>query len=267
MTTLTALLAAASFSVQVHGKGPALILIPGLASSGEVWDGAVARYEDRYQVHVLTLAGFAGQLPIDPPLLARVRDDLGRYIREQKLDRPVIAGHSLGAFVALWLAAKEPDLVGKVVAVDGVPFLPALFNPGATEEQSRPGARMMRKQLEGLTPEQFAAQNRRAVSGMVKSPADVDRVASWGARSDQRAVAAAMEELMCTDLRPLVSRIKEPVLLVAAGVPAEMLARYQAQVASVPRHRVVSAQGARHFIMLDDPGYLFARIDEFLGEK
>ena len=36
-----------SFSVTVAGKGSAMLLIPGLLSSGEVWDSTVARYQDR----------------------------------------------------------------------------------------------------------------------------------------------------------------------------------------------------------------------------
>lgn len=48
------------FDVAVKGKGPAMILIPGLASSGEVWDTTVEHFKDRYECHVLTLGGFAG---------------------------------------------------------------------------------------------------------------------------------------------------------------------------------------------------------------
>jgi N-formylmaleamate deformylase len=269
---LAALLAGASFTVQVHGKGPAMILIPGLSSSGEVWDGAVLRYQDRYQLHVLTLAGFAGQPAVDPPLLARAREELARYIRDHNLEKPVLVGHSLGAFLAISLAEKEPDLVGKIVAVDGVPFLPALFDPAATAESARPMATTMRKNLEALSPEQFAAQTRMSVAGMVTAPQDVDRVARWGAHSSPAAVAAAMEELMSTDLRPSLSRLRAPVLVIVAGAGSplagqDLLARYQSQFAAAPHKRLVMASKARHFVMLDDADYLFARMDEFLGVK
>jgi pimeloyl-ACP methyl ester carboxylesterase len=272
MNLLAALLAVTSFTVQVHGKGPAMILIPGLASAGEVWDGAVARYQDRYQLHVLTLAGFVGQPPVEPPLLSRARDELAGYIREHKLEEPVVVGHSLGAFLALSLAEKEPELVGKIVAVDGLPFLPALFDPAATAESARPMAVTMRKTLEALSPEQFAARTRMSVAGMVTAPQDIDRVAGWGARSNPTAVAAAMEELMSTDLRPSLRRLRAPLLLIAAGAGSplaekDLLARYQSQVAAAPQKRVLVASKARHFVMLDDPGFLFARMDEFLGGK
>src|SRR5436190_6728080 len=96
-----------SFAVEVTGKGRPMILIPGLASSGKTWDTTVAHYKDKYECHVLTLAGFAGQPPIHlDSFLQTVRDDIISYIRDDKLQKPIIAGHSLGGFVALWIAEQ-----------------------------------------------------------------------------------------------------------------------------------------------------------------
>ena len=83
-----------SFAVEVTGAGQPVILIPGMASSGTVWDGTVAHLKDHYQCHVLTLAGFAGQPRIEAPFLETVRNDLAAYIRANKLDQPVIVGRA-----------------------------------------------------------------------------------------------------------------------------------------------------------------------------
>ena len=37
-------------------------------------------------------------------------------------------------------------------------------------------------------------------------------------------------------------------------------------MAKVPEHQVVMAEHARHFIMLDDPAFLFATMDRFLAQ-
>src|SRR5208283_587695 len=108
-------------SVVVSGAGAPMILIPGLASGGNVWDGAVEHFKGRYQCHVLTLAGFAGQPPIVGPFLEKVRDSIIKYIRDQKLDHPIIIGHSLGGMMAFWVAEKAPAEVGPVISVDGLP--------------------------------------------------------------------------------------------------------------------------------------------------
>jgi len=108
--------------VEVTGAGRPMILIPGLGCGGNVWDGTVAHFKDAYECHVVTLAGFAGQPAIGEPFLQQVRDGLSDYIRAKKLERPIIVGHSLGAFLAFWLAADRPDQTGPIIAVDGVPY-------------------------------------------------------------------------------------------------------------------------------------------------
>ena len=261
-----------AFSVTVVGEGPPMILIPGLVSSGEVWDSAIARYRQTRRLHVLTLAGFAGRPPIEPPFLATVRDEIVRYIRDQGLDRPVLVGHSLGGFLAFWVAATAPEAAGAVIAVDGVPFLPALLDPAATAETAATGAEQLRRLYATMTPEQHALQSRIALAAMITDPENVELAVGWALTSDPAAAGAAIAELMTTDLRPLLPAITAPVLLVAAAQSAgddaareRLRERYEGQVAGVPAHRVVLAPKARHFVMLDDPGFLYAEIDRFLA--
>ena len=66
-----------------------------------VQDGtAQGRYD------VVTVAGFVGVPRVPAPMLEKVRDGLAAYIRKNKLDHPVIVGHSLGGFLAGMLLVK-----------------------------------------------------------------------------------------------------------------------------------------------------------------
>jgi len=262
-----------SFSVTVTGKGPAMLLIPGLLSSGEVWDSTVARYQDRYTLHVLTLAGFGGPAPIGEPFLSRVRDEVITYLREQKLQNTVIVGHSLGGFLGFWIAATAPDLVGGLVAVDGVPFLPGLGNPAATADSTRAQGGQIKAIYTSLSNAQLVAQTRMALATMITAPAHVEQAAAWAGRSDAATAGIAVAELMSIDLRETVAAITAPTLLIGAtgAAPAAMrpgmAGSYQAQVARVKGVRVIMADNARHFIMLDDPAFLFSALDEFLATR
>ncbi|HWN40738.1 MAG TPA: alpha/beta hydrolase [Thermoanaerobaculia bacterium] len=262
-----------SFTVTRIGHGRPMILIPGLLSSGDVWSGTVAHFKDRYECHVLTLAGFAGQPAVPLPFLQTVRDDVLRYIEEKKLDHPVIVGHSLGGFLAFWIAATAPDAVGPLVAVDGLPFLPALMDPSTTAQSSAPKADPIRKLYGSFTREQLAAQSRMAFAGMIKDPGQVETATGWSATSDPATAGAAIYEMMTTDLRQQIAAIKSPVLLLAAADFApdaasrkQLASSYEAQVAKVPQARVVLAERARHFIMLDEPAFLLSTMDAFLKE-
>lgn len=260
------------FAVTVTGSGRPMILIPGLSCGGNVWDGTVAHFKDRYECHVVTLAGFAGQPAAGrEPMLEAVRDALGQYIRDKALKRPVIVGHSLGAFMAFWLGATFQDEVGPIVAVDGVPFFPALLNPTATPESMREMAKGMRSLYKTQTAGQFEFGLRMTLRGMVTGDADFDRMAESSAKSDTQAVGQALHELMSVDLRPQVSAIRVPVLLVAATAMAttpeqkkQMEENYRTQVAKIPNHRVIFAPKARHFIQLDEPEFLWGEMERFL---
>jgi N-formylmaleamate deformylase len=269
-----------AFQVTKAGAGRAMILIPGLMSSGAVWEGAVERFKARYECHVLTLAGFAGQPPLGAPLgpppdgtgfLDTVRRELVRYIQTNRLERPILVGHSLGAFLAFSVASAHPDLVGPVIAVDGVPFLSALMNPAADVDSVRAPAEQMRELYASLTPAQLTAQSKLSLASMMKNPADVERAVVWASASDPKTIGVAMYELMTTDLRNEVGAITSPVLLIGAAAfapDAETRARvrsaYERQVAKVPNHRVVMADEARHFIMFDTPDFLWTSIEAFL---
>lgn len=280
VTTLLVLLAAgaahaqAPFSVERAGAGRAMILIPGLLSGGDVWAGTVAEFSGEYDMHVLTLPGFAGVEAVrDTPYLAAMRDAVIRYIREHELERPVLVGHSLGAFLAFWIAATAPEVVGPVVAVDGVPFLSALMDTSMTPARAASQAAMVRASMAGLTPEALGAQTRSALAAQTRDGAGAAAGERWGRASDAATAATAVAEMMTTDLRAEVSRITTPVLLLMAadGMPEPMRdmlhASYSAQVARVRDARVVVAADARHFIMLDDPGFLHREMRSFLADR
>ena len=263
-----------SISVQVTGAGRPLILIPGFLSSGDVWQGVVDHFKDHYQCHVVSIAGFAGAPAADDTTLKKIRDEVIAYASARQLHKPVLVGHSMGGVLALWIAETAPDLPSAVMSIDGVPFLPALMNPGATAETARAQAAQMRALYASLTKDQLAAQTRVALQGMISNPADIERATTWAANSDPKTAATLLEDLMTTDLRGDLSRIPAPVLLVpAVGAMAASpdmmkaaLAAYERQIEPVRVHDVVPAR-TLHFVMLDDPAFLLKTMDDFLARR
>jgi pimeloyl-ACP methyl ester carboxylesterase len=263
--------AATAFKAQVTGSGPAVILIPGLASAAEVWQGTVEHLCGPRQCHALTLAGFAGQPAIDGPLLPQVEQQLSDYIARNKLDKPVIIGHSLGGFLALKFAADHPDQVARVVVVDSLPALGAMQAPQATPEQLKQMAAGVRARMLSADDATYAASQRHTVSTMVTRPEDAERIMQTGRGSDRKTVAGAMAELLEADLREDVAKIKAPTLVLGAWAAykdyaprAAIEAVYTSQYGKLPGVRIEMADTARHFIMYDDPAWMYDRIDAFL---
>ncbi len=258
-----------AIQVEVRGQGPPVILVPGLGCTPLVYQDLAATLCRDHECHLVTLAGFGGLPAIGAPFLPRVRDAIVAHIRARKLARPALVGHSLGAFVALWVAATEPGCVGPVVAIDGAPFWPALMDPAATAAKMRERAAPLRSMLMLQPKAAFAAHTRAALETMMRRPEDVARMAKDAERASQAAVAEAVYEMTVTDLRPLLPRIESRGRFLAAapgsGDPAPVRPPYEAQAVGIRRHEVVLAERANHFVMLDDPAFTRAQIERHLA--
>jgi pimeloyl-ACP methyl ester carboxylesterase len=264
-----AITAQTAFQVKITGHGPAMILIPGLASSGETWDSTIARYHDRYECHVLTLAGFAGVPRVPGPMLDKVRDELAAYIRDKQLVKPVIVGHSLGGFLALDLASKYPDLPGKLIIVDALPSLMATYQPDITPAQAKIQAAAARQYMSSQP--QSEKSTREQVRRMVTRDADFDRIITWSRASDPSAITDALIEMLGGDLREDIAAIRVPTLVLSTWIGYKDYTDREKTEATVRREYtklknvdIRMSDTSRHFIMYDEPQWFFTQIDGFL---
>src|SRR5688572_29627278 len=199
-------------SVAARGSGPDIILIPGLASSRDVWEDVAARLAGKYRLHLVQVRGF-GALPprgnASGPVAAPVAEELARYIRETKLQRPAVIGHSMGGFIGMMLAARHPDLAGRLLVEDMTPFMGLMFGPTAESVRS----------IADATRDTLLAQHGRGQPSMLEqmypTMTRVERKRSTllkGLQESHRpTVVNAFHELLVTDLRPELVKIAAPV--------------------------------------------------------
>ena len=259
-------------SVEVVGQGPDLILIPGLASSREVWRATADRLKTTHRVHLVQLAGFAGEpwTHGDGAFLQPAVDELARYVAERTDGRPAVIGHSMGALTGLLLAQQHPERVGRLMSVDSLPFFGALMGPTATVETVRPSAERMTAMLATASEADFLAGQRQTANGMSKSAAERERIVEWSLATDRQALAAAMRDVMLTDARPGLAAMTTPVTALYAadaegGAPAAMAdAMWGSQYAGLPGVTLIRIDGSRHFIMADQPERFAEAVDAFL---
>ena len=262
--------------VAVEGQGPDVIFIPGLSSSPAVWQGAVDHLNGAYRVHRIHVQGFAGA-PAEGnatgPVAAPVAEEIARYIREQGLTKPAVVGHSMGGTMGMMLAARHPDLVGKLMVVDMIPFMGAMFGPpGTTAESVVPVADQVFTAQSTSPREQYLTQARAAVTGMIRTEAARPGPLNDVETSDQQVSAAAFRELIVTDLRPELGKITAPteVLYVKFNDPrmtdAITDAIYQMSFATLPGAKLKRIDDSAHFIMLDQPQAFYGDLDAFLAK-
>lgn len=264
--------------VRVIGDADAknVILIPGLSSPGDVWNSTVEAMGDEYRFHVVSLPGFAGKQPVETnqPFIEFMAKGIVGYIHANNLKRPVLAGHSLGGFLSLYIGIHYPEVPGKIVSVDGVPFLPAMVNPYMTEESAKTMADNMKSQLLNTTVEQRLVQQKQVIETMVTDPEKQKLAVDWSMKSDIETVAASVHYLYSTDLRDDLSSIEVPVLVFGAwkayenyGVTKEMSRQmYSSQFSEAGRVTIKISDTGRHFLMWDDPELIIAEMTKFMSE-
>ena len=260
-------------SVVTRGSGPDVILISGLTGHyEEAWGEVAGTLDARYRIHLVQVNGFAGVAPganSEGPVSVPVAEEIARYVREAALARPAVIGHSMGGTIGMMLAARHPDVVGRLMVVDMMPSMAPFFGPaGETPEGLRGIADQARAQiLEAPPGTGFIAQ---LFKGMTLD-AQKDSVLMRLAReSDRGTVANAFHELVVTDLRPELSQITAPVTVLYVQPPnvplppEEFDASVAGLFANASNARLVRIDHSRHFIQFDQPERFTAEVDTFM---
>ncbi len=260
------------FSDEIVGQGPDLVLIPGLASSRDTWKAVADRLKNHYRLHLIQVAGFAGEPArgnAGGAVVVPTADAIDAYLVEQHLVPASVIGHSLGGTMTLYVAEHHPEHLKKAMLVDALPFFATLMaGPGATVESVKPMADAVRKATGPMTPEQSDMM----MKSMATAPADLATIKGWSAASDKSVVANATADDMTLDLRPGLGKITTAMTLLhpdygAMGSPPGASDQmYKSAYAAAPTVKVVEIAPSLHFIMFDQPAKFDAALDAFLAQ-
>ena len=244
-------------SVVVEGQGPDVILIPGLTASRDMWRSTIAAVPG-YRYHLVQVNGFAGHKAggnADGPVVEPVANEIARYIASKGLRNPAIIGHSMGGTLAMMVAARQPQSVGKVMVVDMLPRPTGLFGGG----------------LAVFSPlaEQLAAsaEGRRLLGSLVGRFGADDPART----SDPDVVARATKDLGRIDLAPELPRIAAPmtVLFATPGTQTrehEMAVHdYRTAYAGARTAKLRPIPQSGHMIMYDQPARFREEMKRFLA--
>lgn len=262
--------------VTVRGSGPDVVLVPGLSSSPEVWESTM-RALPGYRYHLVHVSGFAGRpagANANGPVVAPVAEEIARYIRERRLRRPAIVGHSLGGTLSMMVAARHPQLVSKLMVVDMLPFIGAMFGPpGTTAESVRPMAEQIRTGMANTTDAQRQASATQYIDPMIRTESLRPLATRHMLASDAKASAQAFYDIITTDLTPELRNIRVPMTVLwvkpsnAPLTEAQIAGFYRMAYAGVPHARVMNVPDSWHFIMWDNPTFFQRELRTFLSAR
>lgn len=117
---------------EIHGEGQPLILIAGLGTSLNVWRLMLPFLTPHFQVITFDNRGTgASSMPDLPYSVELFADDTLRLSAALNLNQPHVAGHSMGASIALQMGLTAPEKLGKVVLMSALYPGPTYTPPSA----------------------------------------------------------------------------------------------------------------------------------------
>jgi pimeloyl-ACP methyl ester carboxylesterase len=272
MLTATAEPFSDRITVTVRGKGPNVLLIPGLTCSSAVWNATAKQLESRYRLHLVQVAGFAGapaRANAKEPILQPIVAALDAYLKTNNVTKPAVIGHSMGGLLGMMLALQHPEDCGKLMIVDSLPFFSVVM--GAKDASgAQPQATAIRDMILAESQADYARTQQQFLRSLVKSPEGLKAATQWATASDKAVVARATYELMTTDLRPKLRDLKTPVTMLypwdpASGFPQAATDRlYQSNFSALPNKTLARITNSFHFIMFDQPEAFAAHVRTFL---
>lgn len=252
--------------VEQRGQGPDLVLLHGWGLNLRVWDTLTEELASSFRVIAVDLPGH-GRSDWNPN--ARTPAEQAWWLHGTLAplsDRYSLLGWSLGGQIALDLAAAMPTKVARLVLVATTPR----FVAGPDWPHGMAPAALAR------LAEQLKTDYQRAVSeflelqvrGSARSKSVLAELrASLLAHGEARpeALAAGLETLRSSDLRPTLGLVRTPTLVVAGQYDrVTPPAAARALAAMLPDARCVEFPRAAHAPFLSHPSEFAARVREFL---
>lgn len=252
------------FEVLKTGSGKqAIVFIPGFASSGEVWNETRTAFEKDFTCYTLTMAGFAGVKPQPNPSFENWKAGIVNYIKDNKIEKPILVGHSMGGGLALAIAADYPELIAKIVVVDALPCLAALSDPSFKSKENNDCSSMV-TQMSAMNETQFYDMQKQTMPRLLQDASKLEMVVDWSVKSDRKTFAQMYCDFFNTDLRERIAAIKCPALILLESYFINLKPAVEGQYKNLKTANFQYANKGLHFIMYDDKDWYLAQLNTFI---
>ncbi len=242
------------------GRGPAIILVPGITSPAPTWGFVAERFGRNFDIHVLDVRG-RGLSEGSPTLdygLDAMAADIPAFAQAIGLTDYMLIGHSMGARNILRAVSRHGARPSRMVMVD-----PPVSGPGRRPYPS------------GLS--WYVDSIRLAVKGMDREgmrpfcPSWTDEQlqlrAEWLHTCDERAIVEAYDSFQTEDIHSDFPLIPCPAMLMVAGRAEVIPPADRAEIRTInPMIDIRVVETAGHMIPWDDEEGFYHAFGDFLGK-
>jgi pimeloyl-ACP methyl ester carboxylesterase len=104
-----------------YGEGPPLIILHGLFGSGRNWTSIAKKLAENWRVLTVDLRNHGASPWDDAMNYDLMAQDVLALIEAEKLEKPVLLGHSMGGKTAMVAALADPNAIGALIVADIAP--------------------------------------------------------------------------------------------------------------------------------------------------
>lgn len=244
---------------QEEGSGQPLVLLHGMTSCCEAWFQQFAHFRDRYRVIAYDSInhGHSSNSPRDEEEPDRA-DELEQVLAALRIERPILAGNSMGGNTLLRWAIRHPNdaraLIpsGMGIAPEGVSPIPAQAKPLDLETLFLPTGDALTEGFKQREPRMYERYLRIRSTATRIEALRHPRTMSPKAFGERQAMAEG------------VKGIKSPMLIVVGGLD-RLVPWCDALHAAVPQSEYEVIDGAPHNVYYEAAAPYNARVDRFLA--
>lgn len=237
--------------VEIPGAEPALLLVHGFTDTSRSFSLLAPHLAGRRLI-IPDLRGHGGSDAGSGCAIDDFASDLALLIRSLGLDRPVVVGHSLGAMIAIRLAAEHPGSVGGLALLAG-----AVKADLAEHHPMVSGVNALRDPISPTDP--FYAWWHACRPGV--SPIFLARMAEEASAMPAARWRAILDAIRRTDLTELARTVRVRTLLIAGACDELFGEAHQVALArALPHAASIQAKDCGHNPHWEDPAFVAAAI-------
>jgi pimeloyl-ACP methyl ester carboxylesterase len=237
--------------------GQTIVLVHCWAGNSGFWREQIPALADQARLILVDLPGHGrSDKPTTTYTMDFFADAVLAVMRDAGADKAVLVGHSMGTPVICRVAARAPEKVAALVAVDGM-----LRRPPIPAEQSE----QFRAAFRGTDYRTHTTNFIHAMFPNSGTETLRDRVLSEMLATPQYVMSSSMDGMFGTDQPDWdLKKVSVPVLVINANNPM-WTEEYQAYIRSLsPQTDYRTIEGVGHWLMLEKPAEFNAALVEML---
>ncbi len=251
---------------------PVIVFLPGLACPPDTFAPLIVALQPDYDCRQLSWTEWWNASDRKLKTTDKLTQQVISFLNNLKKSDIILVGHSMGGWLALSVAADLPGKISKLVIVDAAPFPGGLYQD-ITPEQAAAQAAQLDDYLNQMSDEQYRAFDRQRMSMLIENESWREQLINWSVRYSRSGIIGLMSSMAASDLRPKLPRIQAETLVVASGKIAghfgvsrqAFFDRLQEQYRTLENCRIILAEKAGHFIMIDEVDWFESTLKSFLA--